>query len=56
MYTPHTPDTNYYRSVENEMLTQKLSIKRHIVVKKYEAEIEALYASGAFTAFTPGFV
>ena len=29
------------------MLTQKLSIKRHIVVKKYEAQIEELYASGA---------
>lgn len=28
------------------MLTQKLSIKRHIVVKKYEAQIEELYASG----------
>lgn len=42
---PHarTTPTN---SVENEMLTQKLSIKRHLVVKKYEREIEALYSSG----------
>jgi len=26
------------------MLTQKLSIKRHLVVKKYEKEIAALYS------------
>ena len=32
-------------SVENEMLTQKLSIKRHVVVKQWAADIEALYAS-----------
>ncbi|GAB5034907.1 amp-dependent synthetase and ligase [Nannochloropsis oceanica] len=31
-------------SVENEMLTQKLSIKRHLVVDKYAQEIAALYA------------
>ncbi|TFJ80303.1 hypothetical protein NSK_008446 [Nannochloropsis salina CCMP1776] len=31
-------------TVENEMLTQKLSIKRHQVVKKYGPDIEALYS------------
>jgi long-chain acyl-CoA synthetase len=31
-------------TIENGMLTPKLSIKRHVVEKRYAAEIEALYA------------
>lgn len=31
-------------TVENELLTPKMSIKRHAVVAKYHAEIEAIYA------------
>lgn len=32
-------------SVENDMLTQKLSVKRHNVVKAYTTAIEQLYAT-----------
>jgi hypothetical protein len=32
-------------TVENDMLTQKMSIKRHNVVKAYAAAIDDLYAS-----------
>ncbi|HET7232811.1 MAG TPA: long-chain fatty acid--CoA ligase [Longimicrobium sp.] len=31
-------------TIENGMLTPKLSIKRHVVEKRYAAEVEALYA------------
>jgi long-chain acyl-CoA synthetase len=34
-------------SVENELLTPKMSIKRHAVVAKYNGEIEAIYAEAA---------
>ncbi|HYH82622.1 MAG TPA: long-chain fatty acid--CoA ligase [Longimicrobium sp.] len=33
-------------TIENGMLTPKLSIKRHVVEKRYAAEIDALYAKG----------
>lgn len=34
-------------TVENELLTPKMSIKRHAVVAKYKAEIEVIYAEAA---------
>ncbi|HEU4561672.1 MAG TPA: long-chain fatty acid--CoA ligase [Longimicrobium sp.] len=33
-------------TIDNGMLTPKLSIKRHVVEKRYATEIEALYAKG----------
>ena len=38
---PFTHPPTHYK--QNELLTQKLSIKRHLVVKKYEEQINALY-------------
>lgn len=29
-------------SVDNEMLTQKLSIKRHVVLKKYKPQVRCV--------------
>lgn len=34
-------------TVENELLTPKMSIKRHAVVAKYKGEIDAIYAGAA---------
>lgn len=34
-------------TVENELLTPKMSIKRHAVVAAYKAEIDAIYAEAA---------
>jgi len=31
-------------TVDNEMLTPKMSVKRHVVVKRYHDEIEKAYA------------
>lgn len=34
-------------TIENELLTPKMSIKRHAVVAKYKDQIEAIYAEAA---------
>lgn len=33
-------------TVDNELLTQKLSIKRHAVLKQYHDAVEAIYKDG----------